>query len=458
MMNNGIKYFLLLSILGIALTQFAFANPIKVEVRKSSSGWELLRDGQPYYIKGAGGHTHLDELVRIGGNSIRTWSTDNAEEILNEAHKRGLTVMMGLWVQHERHGFDYDNKDRVKAQLEAFRKVVLKLKDHPALLMWGVGNEVDLQYTNTNVWYAVNDIAAMIHELDPNHPTCTVTAGLDKAEVALIKERAPHIDIYGINTYGDLPNVPGNIQKFGWEGPYMITEWGPNGHWEVAKTAWGAPIEQSSAEKAVSYSERYIVHIAKNTAFCLGSYVFLWGHKQETTSTWYGLFLEGGEYAEALDELHLHWKGEYPANRAPRLNGASFNGLKELNNIYVNAEEINVVLVDVSDFEGDKLKYNWEIIPESTDIKSGGDAESKPEPIRGLFVARRNNELRFRAPAQEGAYRLFITITDGNEHAAYLNIPFYVVPRPIGSNQSRFVEFIEYDMDSFEIDSTKNNK
>ena len=44
----------------------------------------------------------------------------------------------------KRYGFDYDNESKVKAQLDYFTEVVKTYKDHPALLLWGVGNEVDL--------------------------------------------------------------------------------------------------------------------------------------------------------------------------------------------------------------------------------------------------------------------------------------------------------------------------
>ncbi len=77
--------------------------------------------------------------------------------------------MLGLWVQHERHGFDYNNKVKVKSQLDNFRKEVNKYKNHPSLLIWVIGNEYELNYTNTKVWAAVNDIDKMIHEEDVNH-------------------------------------------------------------------------------------------------------------------------------------------------------------------------------------------------------------------------------------------------------------------------------------------------
>lgn len=423
--------------------------PVDLNQRPDGS-WQLMREGEPYFIKGAGGHVHLDELVAIGGNSIRTWSADDAEKIMDDAHARGLTVMMGLWVQHERHGFDYDNEAAVAAQLERFRKIVLRIKDHPALLLWGIGNEVDLQYSNTKVWYAINDIAKMIHELDPYHPTSTVTAGLDQEEVRLIKERAPEIDIYGINTYGDLPKVKENLREFGWDGPYIISEWGPNGHWEVEKTSWGAPIEQSSAEKAESYRTRYKRDILGDLQYCIGSYVFLWGFKQETTSTWYGMFLDSGEASPAVGELENLWTRKKPANLAPELTGVTLFGQKKGEDIYLTAEEAFEVFVNVSDADNDRLRYRYEFLRESTDIKSGGDAESRPDGIRGLILSRKNGTMRFRAPSEEGPYRLFVYVFDGKGHVAYTNIPFYVTPRPRGAEQSTFVKFKQMDMNSFD--------
>jgi hypothetical protein len=372
---------------------------------------------------------------------VRTWSTDNAKEVLDKAHSLGLTVMMGLWMQHERHGFDYDDQPKVKAQLEYFRKIVMEIKDHPALLFWGIGNEVDLFYTNTNVWKAVNDVAKMIHEVDPNHPTSTVTAGLDAAEVKLIMQDAPEIDIYCINTYGDISSVRNNLASFGWKGPYMITEWGPNGHWEVAKTKWGAPVEQSSSEKAKSYRDRLSNEIQADKNYCIGSYVFLWGHKQETTSTWYGLFSADGNASEAVEVLQDIWKPGTVKNRTPVLDYVLVDGKKKGEYIALTADEIYEASAFVKDADGDMLKSAWVIVPESRDIKSGGDAESAPTPIPGLFKKKLSTSAKFFAPSTEGAYRLFFETVDGNGHYAYTNVPFYVMPRKEGQAPKRAVSF-----------------
>jgi hypothetical protein len=420
---------------------------IRVECKLNANGdYRLYRNGIEYYVKGGGGSEQWEELANIGGNSVRTWSTDNAKEVLDKAHSLGLTVMMGLWMQHERHGFDYDDKPKVQAQLEYFKKIVMEIKDHPALLLWGIGNEVDLFYTNTNVWKAVNDIAKMIHEVDPNHPTSTVTAGLDPAEVKLIMQDAPEIDIYCINTYGDIGSVKKNLTSYGWTGPYMITEWGPNGHWEVTKTRWGAPIEQSSAEKAVSYKERYENEILSASKNCVGSYVFLWGFKQETTSTWYGLFTREGLRSEPIDELELFWSNSELKNKAPHLSSLLLDEKRASESIMLTAERTYKVKALIKDPDNDDLQACWQIVPESTDIKAGGDAESAPMPLSGLFKKKKFDVAAFRAPKTEGAYRLFYEVTDGNGKCAYGNVPFYVVPPKTGEKSARFVKFKQLEM------------
>ena len=43
-----------------------------MEIVSRGNGYQLIRGGEPYFIKGAGSGGHLDILVKMGGNSIRT--------------------------------------------------------------------------------------------------------------------------------------------------------------------------------------------------------------------------------------------------------------------------------------------------------------------------------------------------------------------------------------------------
>jgi len=426
---------------------FSQAQPIKVEVLEKDGQFTLLRGGEPYYIKGAGGHDYLDELVYLGGNSIRTWSADDAETILDEAHKKGLTVMFGLWVQHERHGFDYNDEVAVQKQLERFTQVVRKYKDHPAVLLWGVGNEVDLFYTNTKVWDAIQDICKMIHHEDPMHPTSTVTAGLDSNEVIEILTKVPDLDIFGFNTYGDIGMHSGKIRDFGWKGAYMITEWGPNGHWEVEKTKWNAPIEQTSTEKAASYEQRYTDYIAAKKGECIGSYVFLWGQKQETTSTWYGVFSADGKPTEILDKLYIAWRGEDPTSFSPSMSNLRIEGKIGNESVFMKAQEKYNASVEFTAPDLNKVKVDWYVYPESANTKAGGDFESALQPILGIISKRKPNSVQITAPKEEGAYRLFVFIEDSDSRTAYANIPFYVLPREKDDPPAKNVRFKKQELE-----------
>jgi hypothetical protein len=417
----------------------------KVTISKELDNWQLRVNNEPFYIRGAGGTVQMDVVKACGGNTIRTWGIENAQAILDEAEKNGLKVMLGLWVQHERHGFDYNDQEKIKTQLEGFRIAVRKYKDHPALLMWGVGNEYELEYSNTKVWAAVNDIAKMVHEEDKNHTTSTVTAGTNAEKLNFVQTILTEIDIYGINTYGDIESVKGVLTSGNFNGPYMITEWGPNGHWESPKTIWGMSIEQTSSEKSAVYLKRYQKCIAADSTQCIGSFAFLWGQKQEYTSTWYGLFNEDGIPTEAIDELTFCWSGSYPKNRAPRIDSIYFNAKKLVPNCIIKANTSYSFELFASDLNQDKLNFTWELYPESTDLKSGGDAEMKPPIMNGRLKGKNQALVQLKAPLKEGRYRLFVKVFDG-EKLAYMNIPFYVEP----GNDAERIHFKEQTLKSFD--------
>ncbi len=409
--------------------------PAKVELIKESYGYQLYVNNEPFYIKGAGFEGRdPSSVARYGGNAIRTWRPGDqfisGQQILDEANTNGLMVVLGLEVAKERHGFDYNDEKAVQQQQEEIKKVIMSYKDHPALLAWGIGNELNLHYTNQKVWDAVQAIAEMIRELDPNHLTTTMLAGARADDIRNVTARCPSIDFLSIQLYGSIGKLPEFIAESGYEGAYVISEWGVTGHWEVPQTAWKRPVEENSHIKAMAYKERYEQVIASDAYHCIGSFVFLWGQKQERTPTWYGMFLESGEKTEAVDVMQYLWTGRWPENRSPRLQNFQLNGQTANDNIYLFPSEVIEAEVFATDPNGDSLRYCWEILQEVSLEKQSDGGDFEPRPATVFNQDSSEHTMHIAAPERAGEYRLFIYAFDGRGSAATANIPFFVKDFP----------------------------
>ena len=404
---------------------------IPVEVVEVAGGFQLHRGGQPYQIKGAGIETaQLSVFAAHGGNSFRTWSTGNEQrsgsQILDEASRLGLTVALCLGLGRERQGFDYDDKEAVARQLAAVRNEVLKYKDHPALLFWIIGNELNHSFSNPAVFDAINDVSRMIHAVDGNHPTTTALAGFSAELIDLLHSRAPDLDFPSFQVYASIDALPQKLRETGFTRPFMVTEWGATGHWEVAKTRWGAPIESNSTEKARQLLDRYQRVISAHDKQIIGSYVFFWGQKQERTPTWYGLLLEDGTRTEAMDVMQYIWTGEWPAQRAPQVEGMLLDGKIAAQNVILQAGMPYSARLDASDPNGGDLHYRWEIMRESTATEQGGDQEEVPEAIWMPINEQGEGKRVWTSPRKPGLYRLFAHVYNADGLAGHANIPFLV--------------------------------
>src|SRR5690606_16576078 len=194
------------------------------------------------------------------------------------------------------------------------------------------------------------------------------------------------------------------------------------------QTEWKMPIEETSSEKAAVYKRRYEYSIERDKNQCLGSYVFLWGQKQERTPTWYGLFTEKGEESEVMDVMEYLWSGNWPVNRAPHIYSFQLDGKKAADNIYLKPGVSYTAFASVNDPDKNTtLNYRYELLHEPTEVGEGGDFEARPGSIENSFTANNGNGMiTLKSPEKEGAYRLFVYATDGQNKVATANIPFYV--------------------------------
>jgi hypothetical protein len=413
---------MMFSSLLVAAAMITPVAPRVVRVNQSGGQFQLTVDGQPYFVKGVGGSSHLDLFVASGGNTFRTWGAENLQRDLDEAHKRGLMVCAGIWLQHS-NGFDYRDQARVKKQFDEAIAVVKKFKDHPALLMWAFGNEMEAfgDGGDSAVWTAVNDIAKAAKTIDKNHPTMSVTADIGGGRVPGMNKYCPDVDIHGINSYGGALNLPARYKKAGGVKPYLLTEFGPLGTWEVAKTAWGAPIEQSSTAKVMTYREAYLTSVKGNPAQCLGSFAFLWGNKQEGTSTWFGMLLPDGTRTGAVDLMTEFWSGKKPKNLCPEIQSlevAQTDGLKP--------GSVIKAALRASDPEKGILTVNWALVGETEEYLTAGRDEKVPPKHPGAFVTGNSTSATFKMPSTKGAYRVFAYVYDSHGGAAVANVPVRV--------------------------------
>jgi Glycosyl hydrolases family 2, TIM barrel domain len=422
-MFNRIQSLILLLTILMSWNTPMLAEAIPVELKKTAGGWQLLRDGKPYFIRGAGGNASLSRLAAAGGNSIRTWGSDDIDDLLDEAHSLGLSVTIGIWLGHERHGFDYNNEDQVKAQLETARKAVMRYRDHPALLLWAVGNEMEGFDAGDNpvIWKAVNDIATMIKQLDPAHPTMTVTAEIGGERIHSIEKYATAIDIHGINAYGGSPAIAERYHASAAKKPYILTEFGPPGAWEVAKSDWGAAYELTSTEKAQRYREAYQQSVLNAPGLALGSYVFIWGYKMEATATWFGMFLPDGSPLAAVDVMTEIWSGQAPENLAPAVEPLLLKGSSQVD----PGSEVQVVS-KINDAEAGALKVRWVLRRELQGEQIGGDYRAMLPDIEDAIIESRADGALIRMPTEPGPYRLFLYVYDDAGKAATANVPLLV--------------------------------
>ena len=398
---------------------------VTVEQNAPNDGWQLMVDGQPFFVKGAGGKKYLEELQAAGANAIRTWSTDAADQVLNDAEKHGLKVCLGLWMKQERHNFDYNKRLAVEGQLKKLRASVRRYKNHPALLMWCCGIEVEWgEGTNVAVYEAINEVAGMVHQEDTNHPTTTAFADLGENSIkaALAAQYCPELDIFGVNSYGGLNTMASRLKEVGWTRPYMIMEFGPKGQWEVPSTVWGAEVEQSPVEKARFYEESYNRSVSSQENWCLGSFVFSWDYKMECTPTWYSMHLIDGKRMNTADTMWRAWSGREPTNRCPEITwvGSSVDRAKVLPGKPYSLD------VDVTDADGDSLTYEWILMSEVKKPAPDQTIVTELKRYPGRIKDDHMEKATLTTPTTPGAYRVFIYVYDGMGNAASANMPFFV--------------------------------
>ena len=127
---------------------------------------------------------------------------------------------------------------------------------------------------------------------------------------------------------------------------------------------------------------------------------------------------------ETLDRQGYTQTGRY-FGVGGRLRGIALSGIGIGADDFAPGAEISAG-IDAAAHDGTPLTTEWAVFAEATDLRKGGDAETPPARIDVRVLQANAATVRFLAPAQPGAYRLFITARDRGGKVATANLPFRV--------------------------------
>ena len=410
-----------------------YSRTPKVVIKKVDNRYNFYIDGKPFIVKGGAGYSQLAELAASAGNTISCWDTSKFSHLLNDALQHHIYVIAGLDIPGGENDDFYKNDANISVLFKNYQSIVLRYKDHPALLAWSLGNELTMpfSFTTTPYYKTYNRLLTMIHTVDPNHPVSTAVINIPKKGMINIQWRIPALDFISLNTYNSIKTIRDDLDKIKliWKGPYLIGEWAPAGGWEAETITWQAPVEKTSTKKAEEYAFFYKQYMPVNDTRFLGSITFYWGYRQEYTPTWYSVFNENAIPNEVMEALSDCWKDTNTVHVSPRLKYMLIDSLGARDNVIVSPGTLHKASLLLEEYKpADSLSYCWEILNEDwVTWGSTWNNFKKPKPAIGLVTDSTMQNPLFITPDKEGPYRIYVTVFNSRGFCATANTPFYVV-------------------------------
>jgi hypothetical protein len=392
---------------------------------------------QSFQIKGVCGDEDLERLAKRGVNTVRGYTIGQPAKVLkklDEAQSLGMKVILSEWMPHHgenqsRQGsswtFDYEkNGDRMVNSLMARIEAI---GDHPAILMWGLGNEVHLDEPYLRV---VNRMSEAIHKRFPHHLTSLTMINAKPEAIAAVKKYAPDLDVLGIQSYS-LGAVKGAIRKTEklWGKPFYMSEFNTKGPWNFDKTEWGVEYDEPVTRKIADLEGCYAAIDASR--LCLGSTIFVWGaYSVGDRPTYFSLLFD--PYPEnkvtkpsfesllitpQADVMTRHFtRKPIKGNQAPMISKIGFAD-GDLSKV-VKPGEVMHVHFGAEDPDSDSLQYVIHILRTKT---------KKVTVYDGPVSQGSATEARIEAPQESGEYLLMIHVKDSKGGASASTLPIKVM-------------------------------
>ncbi len=431
----------------LLLTCSTFAYSFVMPAGLSEAERERLERFETFQIKGVCGDRDLDRLATLGVNTVRGYTIEKPAVMrakLDHAHRLGMKMIVSEWMPH--HGenknkegivwnFDYETKG--DQMVENFIEKIEGIGDHPAILMWGLGNEVHLDEPYLRV---VNRMSRGVHKRFPHHLTSLTMVNAKPEAIAAVKKFAPDLDVLGIQSYsrGAVRGEIKQTEKLRGK-PFYMSEFNTNGPWNMRKTAWGAELGEPVTRKVSDLRDCYAAIDA--SPLCLGSTIFVWGYFLVNNPTYFSTLLDrhpsGTKGDDSLDHLLMtpqaevmteHFTGQpIKGNRAPVLSKLEFAG--GAGSRLAEPGEPMPVRFGAEDADGDPIEFvSWIL-----------EAKARRTTIvAGPFPQTSGEHAIVTAPEAPGEYLLMTYAMDnqggGSASTLAFKVPAAVAPEPADQN------------------------
>lgn len=192
------------------------------------------------------------------------------KKALRDLHSTyGISVIMGDFLgaytvgsgATYEEGTDYTDPVQLENMRGAIRDYVIDHREEPYVLMWLLGNEnlMPADYTGVNATRTkasvqveaylkfVNEIAELIHRLDPEHPVAVGNLGLMKLDD--YAKLAPAVDIFGGNLYLGVNGFGSSWRRIKetFDRPFLVTEFGCD--------AWDSRAKKENGKMQADYHQ-----------------------------------------------------------------------------------------------------------------------------------------------------------------------------------------------------------
>jgi hypothetical protein len=427
---------LLLTVSGMAYSFVLPAGLSEVEQKR----FEPFRTFQ---IKGVCGDRDLDRLARLGVNTVRGYTIEEPAVMrkkLDQVQRLGMKMIVSEWMPHhgenknkEGHLWDFDYNAKGDAMVAALVKKIEGIGDHPAILMWGLGNEVHLDEPYLRV---VNRMSQEIHKRYPHHLTSLTMINAKPENIQKIKEFAPDLDVLGVQCYS-RGAVRGGIKnaEAHWGKPFYLSEFNTNGPWNFKNTPWGSPLDEPVSRKVHDLKDCY--NAIDESPLCIGSTIFVWGHYAvDDRPTYFSLLLHGNpkglKEGESFDQLLLTPQADVmterftgkpiTGNSAPVITKLEFDG--GAGSKVAQPGESMTVRFAAEDANADPVQFvSWILKAKA----------QKTTPLLGPLAQASDSHAVIKAPATPGDYLVMVYAKDQKGGASATVLPFQV-PEPVAAS------------------------